>query len=107
LKAILNGVDKIKVGRSMLIFPEGTRSKCGTINEFKKGSVKLPIKANAPIIPITVDGTYKGLEGKPKDMKAKIIFHKPIYMDGLTKEEKSNLVERCKVIIESSLENNN
>lgn len=107
LKAILEGVDKIKEGRSMLIFPEGTRSKCGTIDEFKKGSLKLPIKANVPIVPITVDGTYKGLEGETKDMKAKIIFHKPIYIDGLTKEEKSNLVEKCKSIIESFLEDNN
>lgn len=103
LKAILKGVERIKAGRSMLIFPEGTRNKLGHIQEFKKGSFKLAIKANVPVIPITVDGTYKGLEGEEKDLKAKIIFHKPIYIDSLTKEDKANLSERCKEIIEDSL----
>ncbi len=107
LKAILMAVDKLKGGRSMLLFPEGTRSKDGHLNEFKKGSLKLAVKANVPVMPITVDGTYKGLEGKPGDMKAKIIFHKPIYMEGLSKEEKNNLSYTCMEIIEEPIKNIN
>lgn len=103
LKSILKGVEQLKNGRSMLVFPEGTRSRCSKMSEFKKGSLKLAIKANVPIILITVDGTYKGLEGEEQDMRAKIIFHKPIYVDELTKDEKGNLVNLCKEIIEKPL----
>lgn len=103
LKAILQGVENLKNGRSMLIFPEGTRNRGGATAEFKKGSLKLATKANVPVIPITVDGAYKGLEGYPGDLKAKIVIHSPIYTKDLTKEEKANLSEKCQEIIESAL----
>jgi len=103
LKSILQGVDNLKNGRSMLIFPEGTRSKGHEINEFKKGSMKLAIKAKVPIVPITVDGAFKALEGKPEDLKAKMIIHKPIYIDILSKEEQNNLAEICQGIIERAI----
>jgi len=104
LKSILQGVENLKNGRSMLIFPEGTRSKGHEINEFKKGSMKLATKAKVPIVPITVDGAFKGLEGKPEDLRAKMIIHKPIYIDTLTKEEQNNLAEICQEIISVSLQ---
>lgn len=103
LKSILQGVENLKKGRSMLIFPEGTRSKSHKINEFKKGSMKLATKAKVPIVPITVDGAFKGLEGTPEDLKAKIIIHPCIKVDELTKEEESNLAQICEEIISSSI----
>jgi len=106
LKTILQAIEIIKSGRSMLIFPEGTRSRGEGVSEFKKGSLKLAVKANVPVIPITVDGTYKGLEGESGDLRAQIIFHKPIYMEDLSKDEKANLSERCREIIASQLEEN-
>ncbi|WP_404988834.1 lysophospholipid acyltransferase family protein [Clostridium culturomicium] len=103
LKAILKGVENLKNGRSMLIFPEGTRNRGGETAEFKKGSLKLATKANVPVIPITVDGAYKGLEGPEGDLKARMVIHKPIYTKDLTKEEKANLSSMCQKIIESAL----
>jgi 1-acyl-sn-glycerol-3-phosphate acyltransferase len=103
LKSILLGVEHLKNERSMLIFPEGTRSKKHEINEFKKGSMKLAIKAKVPVVPVTVDGAFKGLEGEPEDLRAKVVFHKPIYIDKLDKEEQSNLSEICQKIITSEL----
>jgi len=106
LKTILQAIEIIKSGRSMLIFPEGTRSRGKGVSDFKKGSLKLAVKANVPVIPITVDGTYKGLEGEPGDLRAQIIFHKPIYMEDLSKDEKANLSEICREIIARQLEEN-
>lgn len=109
VKSINEGVENLKNGYSMTIFPEGTRGKTGELGEFKKGSMKLGIKAEAPIVPVTIDGTYKIREGNEKNeikaVKVNIVIHKPINTKGLTKEEQNNLAERIKDIIGKDLTN--
>ncbi|SHH15045.1 lysophospholipid acyltransferase family protein [Clostridium grantii] len=105
MKAINEGVERLKSGYSMLIFPEGTRSLKSEMIDFKKGSIKLALKANVPIVPITVDGTYRVLEvGKQvTGHSIAMIVHKPIYIDQLSIEEKKNLTETLHHTIETSL----
>lgn len=62
LQTINEGVDLLKNGFSLVIFPEGTRSRSAKMNKFKAGSFKLATKAKAVIVPITLDGTYKVYE---------------------------------------------
>ena len=110
LKAIAEGVDSLKDGYSMLIFPEGTRSKSNNMGEFKKGSMRLAIKAGVPIVPVTLYDTYKAMEGnngKIKKANAKLIIDKPIYLDNMSKEEKANISEVVQNIIQSNLDNLN
>ena len=59
LKTINEAIGFIKKGHSMVIFPEGTRSKGDNMGEFKAGSFKLATKTNAPIVAVTIDGSYK------------------------------------------------
>ncbi|MDR2939523.1 MAG: 1-acyl-sn-glycerol-3-phosphate acyltransferase, partial [Clostridiales bacterium] len=61
-KAIFEGVNILKNGYSLVIFPEGTRSKSSTMLPFKQASLKTATKAKVPIIPVTIDGSYKVLE---------------------------------------------
>ncbi|MHC6178948.1 lysophospholipid acyltransferase family protein [Clostridium sp. JNZ X4-2] len=95
IKSINEGIKILKSGHSMVIFPEGTRSKGPKIGEFKKGSLKLAFKSKVPIVPIAIDGSYKLREGnrhnsiKPAQVKMSIC--KPIYTDNLSKEEILNL----------------
>ncbi|MCI1946079.1 lysophospholipid acyltransferase family protein [Clostridium luticellarii] len=95
IKSINEGIKILKSGHSMVIFPEGTRSKGPKIGEFKKGSLKLALKSRVPIVPIAIDGSYKLREGnnhsilKPAEVKMTIC--KPIYIDDMSKEELSNL----------------
>ena len=106
LKSISEGVGNLKDGYSMLIFPEGTRSRSNNMGEFKKGSMRLAIKAGVPIVPITVYDTYKAMEGnngKIKKANVKLIIDKPIYIDGMTKEEKAGISEVLQNIIQSNL----
>jgi 1-acyl-sn-glycerol-3-phosphate acyltransferase len=44
-------------GMSLMMFPEGTRSKDGAIHEFHTGSFKLAADCGCPVLPIVVDGT--------------------------------------------------
>ncbi len=56
-------VDKQSVDRAILIFPEGTRNREGTVAEFKQGSVRTAIDSDAVIIPVAQSGGRQKLEG--------------------------------------------
>lgn len=105
VKAINAGVEKLKNGCSMLIFPEGTRSLSSKMNDFKKGSMKLALKSGVPIVPITIDGTYRVLEvgNKVTGNTIKMKIHKPIYVDKLSKEEQKDLVKKIQNIVQEEL----
>jgi 1-acyl-sn-glycerol-3-phosphate acyltransferase len=47
----------LAAGLSVMIFPEGTRSKTGDLGPFKTGAFRLAIEAGAPILPVAIDGT--------------------------------------------------
>jgi 1-acyl-sn-glycerol-3-phosphate acyltransferase len=106
MKSINEAADFLRQGYSMVIFPEGTRSKGKKLREFKKGSLKLGIKAEVPIVPITISGTYKVFEEKNRirTAKVKVIVDKPIDVKTLSKEQQNNLTEIIKAQIEKNLE---
>ncbi len=67
MKALDDTIKMIKEKNySFLIFPEGTRSKTGRLQKFKRGAFIIPIKANVPILPLILKGTY---ELMPKESK--------------------------------------
>lgn len=107
VKSINEGIDYLKNGCSMVIFPEGTRSKGVKMNEFKKGSMKLGIKADVPIVPVAINGTYKMWEEnnkvRPAEPSMKIL--KPIYPKNLSKDQQNNLAEIIQGIIEKEIAN--
>ncbi|MBL4938383.1 1-acyl-sn-glycerol-3-phosphate acyltransferase [Clostridium sp. YIM B02515] len=109
VRSIIQGVENLKKGYSMVIYPEGTRSKGPDMGEFKKGAMKLATKAGVAIVPVTINNTYEIFEAqngkKVKASKVDIIFSKPIETKGLTKEEQSNLSENIKAIIQENLDN--
>lgn len=92
LKTILSGVEKVKSGISICIFPEGTRNKVkDTFLPFHEGSFKIAEKSGCPIVPIAMNNTAGILEDHaPKIKKAHVVieYGKPIYLTELSKEEK-------------------
>jgi len=84
---------KLTGGTSVVIFPEGTRSKTGEMGHFKRGAFKLALDLNLPILPITLNGTGNiwptgGMDIFPG--KSKLVIHKPIdirkYDEGMIHE---------------------
>ena len=57
-KAIAHLTKTLAKGRSVLVFPEGTRSKDGRLMPFKKGAFHLAAAAGAPIVPMHIEGTH-------------------------------------------------
>src|SRR5574337_1316320 len=62
MKSLEEAAKKIRVGSSVVLFPEGRRSRDGRIGPFKSGSFYLAILSGVPIVPITLNGTRWVLE---------------------------------------------
>ncbi len=105
IKTINYGVELLKKGYSLAIFPEGTRSKDGNLGEFKKGSLKLATKAKAPVVPVIIDRAYTSFEKdrKFKPSKIKVTFSNAINTAELTRDEEKTLNDDIRNIIASHL----
>ena len=73
-------IKTLKNGKSLLVFPEGTRSKGDHMNEFKKGTLVPAYMAKATIIPIRIDNAYF-LDKPTKSKKLSVRFFEPLYYD--------------------------
>ncbi|MGB9736379.1 MAG: lysophospholipid acyltransferase family protein [bacterium] len=92
-----------KYGFSVLVFPEGTRSKTGKMGEFKKGGFVLAIEMGIPIVPIAVIGSYNLLPAHSLLVKSGTIevrVGSPIDVTGYTMENKQELMDKVRSEIE-------
>ncbi|MDF2821489.1 MAG: hypothetical protein K0R15_1930, partial [Clostridiales bacterium] len=107
LKTILKGIDELKNGYSIFVFPEGTRSKDGKMLPFKEGTMKLAEKSGAPIVPVVFTHTSDLFERQmPRLKKAKItmVFGKPIYVKDLAPEDKKFTAKYVQAIMQKTLD---
>lgn len=91
-------------GYSFLIYPEGTRSFNGKLLRFRRGGFFLALESGAPIVPVSVKGTYELMpRGKWLVRKGpvQITFHEPIPVTGLTVEMIPELMDRVKAAVSS------
>ncbi|ODA42868.1 lysophospholipid acyltransferase family protein [Desulfosporosinus sp. BG] len=106
LRVMNQAADYLKKGYSMVIFPEGTRSKGNTMGEFKAGSLRIALKANVPIVPVTIKGSFKLMEESGfliKPAEVEMVISEPIETYHLTKEQINGLHEKVRTIISSKL----
>jgi 1-acyl-sn-glycerol-3-phosphate acyltransferase len=94
-------------GHSFLIFPEGTRSRDGRIQAFRRGGFFLALESQAPIVPISIRGTYELMpRGSLFAKKGRVFvqFHSPVPVESYNAKNMQVLIEKVKGIIESGLE---
>lgn len=110
LKTILAGIDNIKNGISMCIFPEGTRNKTDELLlPFKEGSFKMAEKSGCAIIPMALTNSAEIFENHFPFIKSTHVileYGKPIYPNDLDKETKKKIGAHCHGIIEEMLVKN-
>ncbi|HDQ03790.1 MAG TPA: 1-acyl-sn-glycerol-3-phosphate acyltransferase [Deltaproteobacteria bacterium] len=90
---------RIRNGKSVMTFPEGTRSREGEIKAFKQGIFYLAIKSGVPIIPVTIIGSgqimpKRSLRVRPG--KIKLIIDKPIEVKDYHIESRQELIEKVR-----------
>ena len=96
----------IRNGVSVIIFPEGTRSRTNNVQPFKKGGFFLAVDSGVPIVPIIIHGTKQimaknQISIKPGNVTLEIA--KPINSSDYTRKTKGDLMEKVKDIILKSL----
>ncbi len=110
LKTILEGIDNIKNGISMCIFPEGTRNTTDSLMlPFKEGSFKMAEKTGCAIIPMAISGSADILENHfPCIKSAHVIleYGTPVYPDQLDKETRKKIGSYCQNLIAEMLKKN-
>jgi 1-acyl-sn-glycerol-3-phosphate acyltransferase len=62
MESLGKAIEALRAGQSFLIYPEGTRSLDGRLQEFKKGAVVMAIKAGVPIVPVACSGAHRVME---------------------------------------------
>jgi 1-acyl-sn-glycerol-3-phosphate acyltransferase len=105
--SIDKAVRKIREGKSVMSFPEGTRSKEGNIGPFKQGMFHLAIKSGVPIVPISIIGakdimSKRSLNVKPG--KVTLVIDKPIDVREYSIENRHALIDRVRHIIMTNCE---
>jgi len=90
IRTINKGVKRIKSGGCMIIFPEGHRSKEKRLLPFHPGSLKLATMAEAPIVPVALEGSYDVFEkrGRVVSSSLKVTFCEPIDTASLPSEDR-------------------
>ena len=97
MKMIKDGIDLLKGGTSVFVFPEGTRNKNPEelpLLEFHEGSFRMASRSGCPIIPVSICNTSNVWEGHfPWIHSAKVIveYGAPIYMKELSREQQKHV----------------
>lgn len=93
----------LRLGKVVVVFPEGARTRDGSLLPFKKGFAILSKELDVPVVPTALIGTYNSLsiyDRFPKPTKIKVLFGKPIYPNGKSYEE---IVEETKRAVQELL----
>src|SRR4029079_7894228 len=104
LRRVIEGV---RAGKSLAVFPEGTRTPDGHVQELKPGGFEIALRAGAPIVPVTIRGTYDLLPKTtlaPRPGRVDVFIGKPIETAQFNEKRLSELIGITRMAIESNLE---
>lgn len=107
LKSMNAAAERIRSGSSVVVFPEGTRTKDGSLLPFKRGGFLLAAKAGVPILPFTINGSMKinprnRIELYPGTLR--ISFARPVATATGQDKDQAQLMEQVRLAIATGLE---
>lgn len=69
IESLEKATEALRHGQSFLIYPEGTRSPDGRLQEFKKGTAVMAIKSGVPVVPVACSGAHRVMEKRKLKIK--------------------------------------
>jgi len=102
LQSLEEAAQKIREGKSVVTFPEGTRSRDGKIKPFKQGMFHLAIRSGVPIVPISIIGANEIMPKrtlKVRPGRITMIIDRPVDVSGYTLDTRGELIEKVRDIV--------
>ena len=103
MKSLDRAANDVRSGGQVLLFAEGTRTRDGKMQQFKRGAFALAAKSGVPIVPVTVNGSYKILPKGSFDIRPAqitVVIESPIDTTAVkTREDEVAMMGRVRSII--------
>jgi len=106
LRSLRRAADLLKEGISVIVFPEGTRSSNGEIQDFKKALFILPIRSRIPVVPVLIEGTFQALRWGSvllNPVPLKLTFFDPIPADSFDIRDRRIYAEKVRQVLSISV----
>jgi 1-acyl-sn-glycerol-3-phosphate acyltransferase len=100
MKSLDEAAERMRNGASVILFAEGTRTRDGKLQPFKRGAFTLAVKAGIPIVPVTINNTFKilpkgSLRVQPSTIE--LVFSNPISTSAIVgREAEQQLIEQVR-----------
>jgi len=106
VESLAKAAERIGGGASVILFPEGTRSRDGRLAPFKKGAFHLALRAGVPVVPVAISGTGKVV--RPRSMvvtpgPVNVTFESPIEVAPFLPDDVEGLSARVRGAIVAHL----
>ena len=107
MRAIEQAAAALRAGNSFLMFPEGTRSRTGKLQRFKKGGFLMALKGKATIVPVAIQGTRAAMrKGSPiiRPVTVSVRLGPPVEVAGVTLDQRGDIITKTRTAIQGLLE---
>ena len=108
VSSIAEAEEKIKGGVSVIVFPEGSRTRNGEVGPFKRGAFEIARSMHLPVVPISLSGCYQVMPRNafyPLPHRIKMVIHPPVTFEPATPEEERRLIAQIREIVISGIDN--
>ena len=104
--AVKEFIRRVRAGRAVMLFPEGTRTRDGFLGEIQPGVSSIAVRAGAPVVPTYVDGSFEAWSRHrklPRRARVSITYGRPISVERLEGESKREQQQRVRAELERCL----
>jgi 1-acyl-sn-glycerol-3-phosphate acyltransferase len=102
-----SAAETLAAGTSLILFPEGTRTRSGLVGTFHAGALRLVAELGVPLVPVSQIGAF-GLQHPGKSRldpaTVTVVLHDPIVTAGMSRMELDTLAERVREIVRGPVE---